>query len=461
MSLTKRLGLIVGAAVSLSNVAMAQSTLDGSRAFANELYADSSTRASSLAGPAFMPAVHGYNMTRYTINNRTDADAKAPGAPAGVTVLPQAPSGGSISANDSSKITNGFSNAITAISISGNIFSEDWGYMVDVVNSSIAGGGVFLRNAYGTYKIGNGMSVKWGQFQSSFSKEDMVADTNQLALNRSVSDTYFHGGYIQGVEFTYAADAFRIMGGINDGRSSANTDYTAVNAVSFAGGGEQDLGLTARGEFMWAGKWDQYDQFTSFNNSAFFGAVGAGLNFETGGGTVGTQKNTLFGATADVMVKGNGWNAFAALNWMHIEKNPGTVAGQALVVPPPAVTSVPLKTDDIGLLAQGGIFVAPQWELFGRLDAIVADKNWGVAAEASNPASTYKLDETFVALALGANYYVVPDSQAIKLTAELEIFVTKPNGPAILAGNSLNGFLASPDGKSGQFSVAAQMQIVF
>jgi hypothetical protein len=433
MSLTKRLGLIVGAAASLSSVAMAQSTLDSSRAFANELYSDSSVRASSLAGPAFTPNVHGYTQFRYTYNYRSD-DAAALNGPA--------PAPG-IAAN-TSKNTTGFSNARTAVNISGNVGTEDWGYKVEFAASDTAGG-VFLQNAYGTYKIGNGWGLQWGQYKSAFLKESMVGDTNQLAMDRSVTDAYFSNGYVQGVQVNYAADSFRILGEVGDGPNTLNTDYTS--------GGERDFGLTARGEFMWAGKWDQADQFTSWQNSAFFGMAGAAFTFDNGGSTTGTVKNQRYGLTADVLVKGNGWNGFAAVMYQHIDKNPATLAGGA---------ATSLATDDIGLVLQGGIFVAPQWELFGRIDAIDADTDWGSGtASPGGGGGTFSLGDTFVAITAGANYYVVPDSQTVKFTAEVEFFANRPNGPAAAAGNTLNGLLTSPDGKSGQFQIAAQMQIVF
>lgn len=440
MSLTKRLGLIVGAAASLSTVAMAQSTnLDQSRAFANELYSDSSGRASALAGPGFKPEVYGYTQFRLVVNNRGDEGAALNGNP---NNLPAGPNG-----NNTSTLTAGFENARTVVGLKGNVGTEDWGYNVSFLAGP--GGGSALYDSYGTYKIGNGWGLKFGQFQQAFAKENMMADTAQLAIDRSVTDGFFGTNRVQGIEGMYSADAFRIMATVSDGRNSRNTDYTAEGA---------DFGLTGRGEFMWAGKWDQADQFTSWQNSGFFGMVGAGLDYENGGATVGSglggtgSKFQLVAVTADVMVKGNGWNAFAAGHYGHIDHNPGATDA----------TGNFLKTDDLGLVLQGGIFVAPQWELFGRLDAIFADSNWNPApVSVAGGGGTYSQKDTFAALTLGANYYVVPDSQAVKLSAEVEIFLTKPNGPANAGGNTLNGLLNSPDGKSGQFMVAAQAQLVF
>ncbi len=430
MSLTKRLGLIVGAAASLSTVAMAQSTMDQSRAFANELYSDSSGRASSLAGPGFKPEFYGYTQQRFVLNSRGDdgnvLNGTAPNAPPG-------PNG-----NNTSKLTAGFQNARTVVGLHGNVGTEDWGYNISFIAGPTGGSGLY--DAFGTYKIGNGWGLKFGQFQQAFAKENMMADTAQLAIDRSVTDGVFGTNRVQGVEGMYSADAFRIMATVSDGRNSANTDYPTEGF---------DFGLTGRGEFMWAGKWDQADMFTSWQNSGFFGMVGAGLDFENGGSTVGSGKRQLIAVTADVMVKGNGWNAFAAAHLGHLDKNAAA----------PDANGAFQATDDLGLVLQGGLFVAPQWELFGRLDVIAADSDYADGTDSAG--NTFKRKDTFAGLTFGANYYVVPDSQAVKLSAEVEVFLTKPNAPASIGGNTLNGLLPSPDGKSGQIMFAVQAQMVF
>ena len=401
MSLMKRFGLIAGAAVSLSSVAMAQSSTDQSRAYANELISDSSVRTSLLApAPAFTPKVGGYEQFRYVFNSR---DNSTP-----------------LDANNN-KSTLGFQNARTRVNLGGNIFSEDWGYFIQFGFGDPSSSGAFLEDAYGTYKIGNGWDLKVGQFKLPYQKEQLVGDTTQLAIDRSVTDSFFSQGRSQGIQGAYSADAFRVMIAFSDGLNTANTDFTS--------GAEADLAFTGRGEFKWAGDWNQADEFTAFQNSKFFGMVGGAVHYQSGGSTVGTADATLAGLTGDVMVKGSGWNAFAEATYQHFDPN----GGQSL--------------DDFGIVVQGGIFVAAQWELFGRLDFIVFD------------GSRSPNDDTFTTLTAGANYYLSPDSHAIKLTAELEYFLTKPSQSSAPTPNTFTGLL--PADKSGQFMVAAQLQLVF
>lgn len=451
MNLTKRLGLIVGAAASLSS-AMAQTAMDQSRAYQNELFSDSARQVNQRAAGAFSVNLHGYQQTRFNINSRDDASLD----------------------ND---MATGFSNARTRINLEGNVFSEDWGYFVQfgfgddtVVGAPPAlgggsggaaagpGNGVFLEDAYGTYKAGDGWAVKFGQFKRSFLREAIVADYQQLAVDRSVTNQAFTLGRVQGVEGSYSADSFRIMFGMSDGLRTANTDYVSP--------AEADFAFTARGEYMWAGAWTQASDFTSWQNSAFFGMVGGAVHYQTGGGTFNTAAGTtppgvassdpsdvdVLALTADVSVKGNGWNAFGAIIYTSTDGANAPAGGY-----PYPGTGTPTgvgatSMDDLGIVAQGGIFVAPQWELFGRIDIIMPDSN-------RTPASGTPVgDDEFTTLGFGVNYYISPDSHAAKFTAQAQFFLDKQT-TGIAPASTLSGLLGSA--QDSQFAITAQMQLVF
>jgi hypothetical protein len=104
MSLTKRLGLIVGAAASLSS-AMAQTAMDQSRAYQNELFSDASRQVSQQGGGAFTAKFGGYEQVRFNANFRDDP-------------------------NLDNEFAMGFQNARTRLNAQGNVFSEDWGYFI-------------------------------------------------------------------------------------------------------------------------------------------------------------------------------------------------------------------------------------------------------------------------------------------------------------------------------------------
>ncbi len=386
--------LVIAAA---SPVALAQS-LDESRALASDLYADSAARTSALQPVAapLAPKVSGYILTRFNANFQSGN------------------AGG-----DSSPAT-GFQMAYTKLIISGNVMDESLGYGIQIKFNEFDGNAV-LDDAWGSLKMEDQWNFKWGQFKLPLLREENISDTKQLAANRSVTNSVFSQSRSQGVMTTYTGDSLRAMGAFSDGLATRNTDYTATT--------EADLGLTGRAEFKWDGDWKQYDEFTGWRNGAYFGAVGAAAHFQGGGRTTGTQKNNLLECTADVMIKGAGWNVYAAGIWRD-QQPPSAVGG---------------RTDDLGFIAQVGGWVGPRWELFGRYDVVIPDK------DRSN-------SQTFNTLTIGGNRYLIPDSQAAKLTIDV-IWFPNQQSRSIVGASTLTGLLAGS--RENQVAFQAQFQLVF
>lgn len=394
--MTPRTILVLAASALPAPLAIAQS-LDQSRAFANELYADSSTRTSALEQEkkSLAPKVGGFVMFRYNVNQLNN---QPPGVPN--TVL-------------------GFQSAYTKLQITGNIIDDSWSYGIQVKFNEFDGVAV-LDDAWGSKKFDQNWSVKWGQFKFPVLREENISDTKQLSANRSVTNSVFSAGRSQGFVITYAADDFRISGGFGDGQRTNNTDYTAAN--------ESDFGITGRGEYKFAGEWKQYDDFTSFRGSKFFGVAGGAAHFQSGGHTVGTTDQQLLLATADVMVKGDGWNAYAAAIYRNVQP-----------------TAALRTTDDFGFIAQGGIFIHPQVELFGRYDVVVADES-------------RTTNRSFNTITAGANAYLIPDSHAAKFTADVLWMLDRQNA-SIVGPSTLTGALASAG--DSQLALQMQFQLVF
>ena len=401
MSLTKRLFVFAGAALSLSTAAMAQSTtLDQSRSYASDLMADASTRTSSLAPAAqdFTVNVHGYTQFRYNMTWRDDSGL-----------------------DDNTAV--GFQNARTDVNLSGNIGNENWGYFVQWQfsdNESDGGGSASLNDAYGTYKMGNGWAVRFGQFKLPLFRAELIGDTYQLFVDRWVGNTFYSQGRSQGIQASYEGDQFRFAMAFSDGIRTANTDYESPI--------EADYAFTGRGEFKWAGDWKQSRDFTSFRNSDFFGMIGAAGHYQSGGDTVGTSDVSFWALTADVSIEGNGWNAFAAFYWNDTDPEVGD------------------SFQDFGIQAQGGIFVSESWELA---------LGWSVLI----PDTDRTGDDVFNTIQLGANYYFIPESHAVKGSIDFLYFVDKQSTCDIAIPNSLTGLLAT--GEDSEWTLRAQIQLMF
>lgn len=371
-------------------------TLDASRAFANELYSDSTSRTSALDQDvkAFAPKVGGYSLFRYNVNQRNNVP------------------------NSNSDTAVGFQAAYTKLTLAGNVFDESWSYGFQLKFNEFDGNAV-LDDAWGMLKFEDQWSLKWGQFKMPVLREENISDSKQLAANRSVTNSVFTQSRSQGLLLAYTGDNVRGMFGFGDGLGSRNTDYTAAT--------ESDYAVTGRAEYKWAGDWKQYDEFTAFKNTPYFGAVGGALHFQTGGHTVGTSHGNTWEGTVDAMAKGNGWNAYVA----GIGRSSNVTNG--------------IQYRDFGFLAQVGAFVGPKWELFGRYDVIIPDGD-------------RTANDSFNTFTIGANRYFIPESHAIKLTLNVLYFADEQSA-GLAPASTLTGVLASSE--ASQWAFQAQIQFMF
>lgn len=394
--MTTRMILSLAALSAASSLASGQS-LDQSRAFANELYSDTSVRASALAqGPkTFAPKFGGIIITRYNWNQVNNVPTGTPASSQGVNM------------------------AYMKLTATGNIIDEAWSYGLQFKFNEFDGLAV-LDDAWTMVKFEDQWNVKWGQFKMPVLREENISDGKQLAANRSPTNSVFTAGRSQGVLLTYAADDVRAMVGLGDGLRTNNTDYTSA--------AEADFALTGRAEYKWQGEWKQYDEFTAWRDGKYLGVVGGAVHYQSGGRTVGTPDSRTILTTADVMAKGNGWNAYAAAIYRNIR--PGGTA---------------ISTDDLGFLAQFGAFVGPKWELFGRYDVVIPDKNRTTS-------------HSFNTITVGANRYVIPESHAAKFTFDIMWMLDKQNS-SIVGASTLTGVQAS--GGANQIAIQAQFQLVF
>lgn len=394
MSRTKMLCLIAGSALGWCGAAMAQST-DQGKAYQADLLADAQGKTSMLAAPAVgAPEIHGQIQFRYIWNTRDES-------------------------GDDNDSTAGFQTRRTKIWAEGEI-AEGWGYNVRLAFDR-DGGSAMLENAYVTYQADDAWQILWGQFKLPFMREELVSSSKQLAVDRSITNELFNQDYSQGVQATFQQDAWRFMGAFSDGFATGNTDFTS--------GAEADFALTARGEFMGAGEWDNFTDFTSWKEAPFGWMIGGAAHWQSGGETVGTVDMDAWAVTLDASFEGNGWNAFVAGVFRNVDIGAGD------------------DTEDFGWNAQGGIFLSADWELFGRFAQIFPDSDAGGA-------------KTFHEFAVGFNHYVIPESHAAKFTVDLVVWPNAVDGSNRLVGpNTGIGLLA--DTGDPQWALRGQFQLLF
>ncbi len=389
---------------------------DEVRALVSEIMADADTRSSLLAagGPGgtsghdgknfFLASddgswrlnIGGYVQFRYYLNWRDDNGGEE-------------------------DFESGFQTKRTRIILDGTVATNIFYFIHGGFNTN--GGTFTLLDAYGGYKWDNGFYMKAGQFKLPFLREELVGDVYQLAADRSLTETIFTQGRgasigrSQGIEVGWKGEDFRCMLAFSDGFGSANSEVNTnspfSNVYGFTnGGGESDWAITGRGDFKFAGSWDQFKDFTSFPGSDYACMLGVAGHVEQSdqnlAAVIGPDavqgETTLAGWTVDLSVEGDGWNFFVAGNGHHVNNNLAITATGA---------AADSSFDDYGIVVQGGVFIPnTDWEVFARYDVSFAD-----ADRTTTPAQ----DDDFSTVTLGTNWYW--SGHAAKFTFDVQWFL--------------------------------------
>ena len=453
MSQNRMLVMMAGAALSIGASAFAQTAnIDQNRAYGAELVSDAASRTSLQGGS-------GYDKNGFMIGSADGQNTLYVFGSAQIRYYADFADQGD-GADNNNDFTHGFENRLTRIGVKGSVWDKNFTYQV---RGEFGNTGVFrLETGFAAYKWDNGFGVMAGQFKSPLFRESMIDNEYQLAVERSITDGFFGDSYSQGIQFTYAADAWRLWFGFTDGLNTANTPFNTGNSRSFiTDRGEADYALNARAEFKVMGSnWERFDDFTSWKSSEDTGILigvagwwqdsgdtGGTGGVDAGGEAIPGLQNLLY--TVDVQFEGQGWNAFAAFLGTHQDTD----------------TEDSTSTDDFGLVAQAGIFVTDQVELFGRYDGTYFDEDrldpgTGEGAE----------DQHFITA--GVNYYLSPESHAAKLTVDAIYAVERADGifaagipddadfsAGPLAGTTQYGLLGSPE--DGEFALRVQLQVVY
>ncbi|MCA9291305.1 MAG: hypothetical protein KDA25_09255 [Phycisphaerales bacterium] len=228
----------------------------------------------------------------------------------------------------------------TQLFFSGHVVDPTWQYMIQLNYGNAVTTGV-LQDAYVTKDLENGWSVTVGQFKAPLLRETLIFSGHQLAVDRSLIESTFGGGRTQGIAVAYETDQWRMVASFNDGAATSNTGALVYDT---------EWSFTARGEFLAAGTWEQFQDYTSWNGEEYGALIGGALHYQSGEyGTAATETETFI-ATIDAQIEGGGWNAAGYFVYRSLDVNGGTNA------------------DQYGFVVQGGINLAEDTELFGRFE---------------------------------------------------------------------------------------------
>lgn len=347
-------------------------------------------------------------------------------------------------ATEQQRHARGFESTRTRLAFRGHVFDRDLTYFVRG-SFNTSGGDFTLLDAWMRYHLNDEWSIRAGQFKLPFTREFLVFSGHQLAVERSLIDTNMNLGRSQGVELGYADELHRFNVAYSDGGrdnlgffSSVATGqslndtipaHPPANSPALLRGVE--YAFTARYEFLAAGNWQQFEDFTSQMDDEFgllFGFAAHYQRDQSTGQPGGIRRNTRWLAyTADVSAEFGGANLFASFNHHYID-NPQD------------------NLNIFGVVAQGGVYLTPKWEAFARYEW----GYWGL--------NVVDFQDLHLAT-IGANYYL--DGHDAKWTTDVTLGITQVDTSWTNAAGSITGIRLDPPGSKPQVVFRTQFQLLF
>ncbi|MEE2819140.1 MAG: porin [Planctomycetota bacterium] len=334
----------------------------------------------------------------------------------------------------------GMENTRTRLNLSGHLFDKDltflyqpgFGYLDPnaISNSPLLRIGARYWDAWLKYRINDEWSAKLGVFTLPFTRESLVSDARQLAVDKSLMDYRIGLARSQGVQFTWHRDNMRVfMSTSNGGLTMRGNQAGSTNPTPpwAALGQDTDFSGTVRAEFLLKGQWNQFNQFTSPPGSEEAQMFGIAFHTQSeerlglGGGKV-----DAVGITADLSMNYDGASFFAS-GTIHNIKN-FTVSLE--------------NTDLFAYIVQGSKYVSDSTELFTRY-------------EAGGLKQDFFGGPTIQILTSGANWYL--EGQQFKITSDFGWSFGELS-PVFV--NQMLGWRGSPN-RNAEWVFRTQLQVEF
>lgn len=351
----------------------------------------------------------------------------------------------------------GFENTRTKLIFRGHVFNPGLTYYVKG-NFGRRGGGLQfggdtdlggefrLQDAWARWALNNNWSVRAGQFKLPFNREELVGSQYQLAVERSLVNEVMNIGRSQGLELMYKTNSMRwnlaISDGGNDQLLGPNEQGTGggfaigttpANTPALSEG--VDWAVSSRLEYLVAGRWEQFRDFTSPAEDDYGVLIGiAGHSQENEHGTPGASE-VWWTWTADASLEFGGANLFFSLTHHNADtKTP--IAG---------------VLDYYGVVAQGGFYILPKTELYGRFEYATVDSS---VASFGTPKDLYLGT-------VGVNYYL--DGHDAKFTVDGGVAFSEVQGMSspVFWARPITGFRGDVTDADPQVVFRTQFQMLF
>ena len=314
---------------------------------------------------------------------------------------------------DENDIQNGFEIRRLKLYATGNLYSPDLTYGLQLATDSSNNNQTVLDDIYVQYKFAPHYAVKAGQYKGPFNREELISDGGQIAVERSLLNQLLGGGQTgprdQGVSFIgglgdddLTKDPFRYEVMFNDGDGTQNTNYQDTSGTT--PDTRPDYGAIGRIDWKLGGDWKDLGKFTAKGDKESLFVLGSGVSVS------GNQGNNNYRGTVDALYQNAGGKLSAY----------GAVIGSVTDFR----NTAPGADDqrfDYGALVQLGYIFDGRWEPFVRADFTQQDEDFVTG------------EDFFPEFTIGANYFFGPDGaygNRLKLSADLTYL---PNGAPVNA----------------------------
>jgi len=233
---------------------------------------------------------------------------------------------------------SGFENRRTKVVFDGHVVDPSIEYKIQ--GAFDRGGGDFELEDAWISKQYDAFNIMVGQFKLPFLREELVSSKRQLAVERSLVNETFTLNRSQGIQVGWESEMFRAFGAFSDGGNASNTPALAFDT---------EYAFTGRVEFLGSGSWSQFKDFTSWQGEDTAWMVGAAGHFQQVefGTPAGPEEETLTW-TVDGSIEFGGANLYGAFIGRHLDE---------------------ADADQFGAVIQGGFFLVPdEWEIFARYE---------------------------------------------------------------------------------------------
>ena len=313
--------------------------------------------------------------------------------------------------------TSGFQIRRMKLTFDGHIFDESLRFKV-TNESRRTDGGMRMSDVFIEKRFESGLSIRAGQFKAPFTREYFDSSRRLLAVERSLVDSVFRLGRLQGAQLGITGDDWRGWVAFTDGFRSENIDF---------GSDATDWALTGRAEWLPFGSFNVFHSQRGKIDAEPSLRLGGAVHAEERGASVFGPSGRLVSWTGDVAAAGPGWIGLATF----VGRENSQATGATLT--------------DWGVTAQLGVWATDQLLPFVRWELLIPDRDRAARSKTN-------------VLTAGVNWYWRGD--ALKLTVD-GVWLIDGGGSSALVGPNTGAGILPPGSGDQAVALRVQAQLLF